>query len=87
MTTTYPTQLEGTILATTIPPFRLLVSRKERWHLAKMASGEYALVQSWETQGDWEHWKRVYNVINRLGSGDDIQPFLDRFDRWVDTGE
>jgi len=59
------------------------VARKERRHLAKMDTGEWALVESWESQGDWGYFKRLYIVHNRIGSHPTVEEALARFDEWV----
>ena len=81
----FETELDGEILATTT--VKNPVCRHERKHLAKMNSGEWALVESWITTGDWGCDVRVFNVVNRIGSHPTVPQALERFDQFVKSSQ
>ena len=81
----FQTELDGEILATTT--VKNPICRQERKHLAKMSSGEWALVESWITTGDWGCDVRVYDVVNRLGSHPTVEEAIKRFDRFVESSQ
>jgi len=73
--------IPGKVLTTTTCRDRSIT--KVRKHLVKLDTGEYALVESWESRGDWGYWKRVYMIDNRIGSHPTVEQALARFDEYV----
>lgn len=81
----FSSSVEGDIIHTSTP--NRPHSKDERWHLVRMFSGEWALVQSWIGQrpSDWQGSQRLYCVVNRLGSHPTIEQALNRFDQWLSS--
>ncbi len=77
MAKTFPTEMPGSLLASTstsVPG--------ERHHLCRLDDGTFALVESWKSTGEWGHPVRRYAISNLIGSHITIEAALGRFQEW-----
>ena len=76
--TNRPTEIPGKLLASTTTG-----SPGERRHLCRLDDGTFALVESWQSVGDWGETVRRYAIWNLIGSHPSVAQALERFQRWT----